>query len=103
MSVPSCTECGTRLRLATAAWLACQMAAMVGAPVVLHAMPSIAAAASDEDCCPGVAPGQVCPMHHTKAGARHCAIRSACGSQDAALLPLARAHRRARARRLHAG
>src|SRR6476659_3814000 len=89
MGVPLMQRMRRRLRLAAAAWLACQMASLVGAPVVLHAMPSIAAAANDEDCCPGVAPGQVCSMHHTKAGARHCAMRSACGSRDAALLTLA--------------
>jgi hypothetical protein len=75
-------------RLATA-WLFSQAMAIAAAPVVLWAAPATAAVTPDEDCCPGLAPGQVCPMHHTKAGARHCAMRSACGRQDAALLTLA--------------
>lgn len=78
-----------RLRLVAAIWLVCQIGAIVAAPIMLRCTPATAAAGADEDCCPGLAPGQVCPMHHTKAGARHCAMRSACGSSDAALLTLA--------------
>ena len=32
----------------------------------------------DDKCCPGMLPGQICPMHHTKEGKRTCKMRSAC-------------------------
>jgi hypothetical protein len=44
--------------------------------------------AVEDDCCPGVAPGQVCPMHHTKEGQRKCVVRGACASSTAALITL---------------
>src|SRR5438046_1009334 len=73
---------------AIAGWLACQMAGLTAAPLALsgaHASP----ADHDEKCdCP-VAPGQACPMHHTREGDRTCKIRHAFGGSDAALLALA--------------
>jgi hypothetical protein len=62
------------LRLFASAWLLCQLTGLIAAPVAA--------------CCPGVAPGQVCPMHHTREGAKHCVMRSDCGSSTAALLTL---------------
>jgi len=80
----------TRVRVAAAAWLVCQLAAVGAAPILLHwTRPGVVAAAGDEDCCPGVAPGQVCPMHHTKAGIRHCVMRNACAPDSVALIALA--------------
>src|SRR3954451_12032872 len=71
-----------------AACLACQLAGIAAAPVALCCkdMPT-----SDEDteCCTGLLPGQVCPMHHTTAGKRECRMRDACAPSDAALIALA--------------
>jgi hypothetical protein len=75
-----------RLPWIVGAWLLCQSAAFASAPLALWRSP--AASAADDDCCPGVAPGQVCPMHHAKEGARTCAMRSACAPSDAALVAL---------------
>ncbi len=68
------------------AWLVCQAAAVASAPFALwQSGPTIAV---EDDCCPGVAPGQVCPMHHTKEGQRKCVLRGACASSSAALIAL---------------
>jgi hypothetical protein len=69
-------------------WLVCQVAGIAAAPVTLCCkdMPS----SDDEaECCPGLLPGQVCPMHHTTAGKRECKMRNACAASDAALMALA--------------
>jgi hypothetical protein len=67
-------------------WLVCQAVAVSSAPFALwHAGPAFAV---EDDCCPGVAPGQVCPMHHTKEGQRKCVVRGACASSSAALIAL---------------
>jgi len=87
--------CAVRRRLSwvICIWLACQIAGVVAAPLAFccQSVPS----ADDEDCCPGLLPGQVCPMHHTRAGDhtrggdRTCKMRNACGRADAALVSLA--------------
>lgn len=77
-----------RLPWMVGAWLLCQAAAAASAPLALCCRPASDLAVADEECCPGVAPGQVCPMHHTKEGGRKCVMRSACASNDAALLSL---------------
>ena len=42
-----------------------------------------------ESCCPGLLPGQMCPMHHRSATDRStCKMESACAHHDAALLTL---------------
>jgi hypothetical protein len=79
----------SRIRRVAVLWLFCQAGAVAGAPFALWAAPSALVALADHDCCPGVAPGQVCPMHHTREGVRHCAMSSACGASDAALLTVA--------------
>src|SRR5256885_1926870 len=81
-----------RLRWLIGAWLLCQAATVASAPLALwrssKQAASDAAPSSDDTCCPGVAPGQVCPMHHTKEGGRKCAMRNACPSAADALVAL---------------
>jgi len=73
------------LRFVAAAWLASQLAALAGAPVVLFAAP---AQQPPPDCCPGVGPGQVCPMHHTRETKPRCTLCACTSHSDAALLSL---------------
>lgn len=69
------------------AWLACQAAALAAAPVVMcGAQPT--PDHQDGICCPGLQPGQVCPMHHVREGVRTCAMRGPCSPSDTALLSL---------------
>ena len=68
-------------------WLACQVAALAAAPVTL-CVSTPAPARHNAVCCPGLKPGQVCPMHHTREGVQTCAMVSPCGASDTALLPL---------------
>jgi hypothetical protein len=75
-----------RLPWIVGAWLLCQAAAVASAPLALwRTAPTISV---EDDCCPGVAPGQMCPMHHTKEGTRKCVVRGACDTSHAALLAL---------------
>jgi len=76
------------LRALASAWLVCQLAGLIAAPVAMCVNPAEAAASAEDACCPGVAPGQVCPMHHTREGAKHCVMRSTCASGTTALLTL---------------
>jgi hypothetical protein len=71
-------------------WLASQVAGLVAAPLAFCCRPVVQM--GDDDCCQGVAPGQLCPMHHARAGAKNeptCKMRDACGRADAGLLSLA--------------
>jgi hypothetical protein len=71
------------------AWLVCQLVAIAAAPLSLCCAEMPAADHHQEKrCCPGLLPGQVCPMHHTRAGDKTCAMRSACGRIDPALVSL---------------
>jgi hypothetical protein len=66
-----------------------QVAALAAAPMSLCAHPAaVPSAHHDANCCPGIAPGQVCPMHHTREGGRTCTMSSACCAGDIALLSL---------------
>jgi hypothetical protein len=50
------------------------------------ALPLAAAArivTSADECCPGVAPGQTCPMHHSREAARTCRVSNACSASGA--------------------
>ncbi len=76
-----------RLSWVVGAWLLCQIANVTAAPVMFHYQ--TVATADDDECCPGLLPGQVCPMHHTKAGEKTCKMRSGCAQSDAALVALA--------------
>lgn len=75
------------LRYLACGWLACQLAA-VAAPLAPCCTRVSAAEHNEASCCPGVGPGQVCPMHHTREGDRTCKMRDACGHADATLLAL---------------
>lgn len=69
-------------------WLTCQIAGVAAAPITFCCK-DVPVSHDDTECCPGLLPGQVCPMHHTTAGKRECKMRSACGPSDAALMALA--------------
>ena len=69
------------------AWLACQAVALAAAPITLCGSQP-AEEHQDGVCCPGIEPGQVCPMHHVREDVRTCAIGSPCSASDAALLSL---------------
>jgi hypothetical protein len=69
-------------------WLVCQVAGVAAAPVTFCCK-DVPSSHDDEECCPGLLPGQVCPMHHTTAGKRECKMRNACAPSDAALMALA--------------
>ena len=68
-------------------WLACQVAGIVAAPLAFCCQSAVAADA--EQCCPGLLPGQICPMHHKSQSDRTCKMRDACGRADAGLVSLA--------------
>jgi hypothetical protein len=67
-------------------WIACQLASVAAAPLVLWHM---TAAHDDRECeCP-VAAGQACPMHHgQKSDQPLCKLRNASPTADALLLSL---------------
>lgn len=77
-----------RLSWLIGAWLLCQIANVAAAPLTFCCQ-NVATADDEEECCPGLLPGQVCPMHHTKADERTCKMRDACARTDAALVALA--------------
>jgi hypothetical protein len=73
------------LRALAGLWLACQL---VAAPSPLT-LASDAFGIDQASCCPGVAPGQMCPMHHHGgADKKTCKMESACAHHDAALLTI---------------
>lgn len=77
------------MRFGASLWLVCQLGAIVGVPVSLcdrFAEPS--AAEPGTRCCPGVAPGQICPMHHAREDGRTCRMCAPHDQTDAALLAL---------------
>jgi hypothetical protein len=85
-----------RLVALALAWLGCQLAGLVCAPV-LFALTEVPTSDLHE-CCRNLAPGQTCPMHHTphdeERGAEDepggCVMRAACDSDlDVAALALA--------------
>jgi hypothetical protein len=77
-----------RLSWLVGVWLLCEIA-NVGAAPLTFCCQNVATACDDEKCCPGLLPGQVCPMHHTKEGERTCKMRSVCTGSDASLVALA--------------
>jgi hypothetical protein len=80
-----------RLSWVVGVWLACQIAGIVAAPLAFCCQ-TRAVAIDDEECCPGLAPGQICPMHHVRKGDQKqpaCKMRDACGRTDAGLVSLA--------------
>src|SRR3954447_2752749 len=77
-----------RLSWAVGAWLLFQLANITAAPLTFCCQ-NVATAGDDEKCCPGLLPGQVCPMHHTREGKATCKMRSMCAGSDASLVALA--------------
>src|SRR3954463_13916970 len=76
-----------RLSWLVGAWLLCQIANVAAAPLTFCCQ-NVASSDDEEKCCPGLLPGQVCPMHHTKEGVRTCKMRASCAGSDAALIAL---------------
>lgn len=77
-----------RLSWVVCIWLACQLAGVAAAPLSFCCR-AVPMTDDDEVCCPGLLPGQVCPMHHKREGERTCKMRDACGRADAGLVALA--------------
>jgi hypothetical protein len=77
-----------RLSWLVGVWLLCQIANVSAAPLTFCCQ-NVATVGDDEKCCPGLLPGQICPMHHTKEGERTCKMRATCAGTDAALVALA--------------
>lgn len=76
------------LRYVACAWLVCQLAGFAAAPIAVGQSRSAAGTDSRESCCPGVAPGQACPMHRTATGAKTCVMRNACAPSPSVMLTL---------------
>jgi hypothetical protein len=78
-----------RLSWLICAWLACQIAGVAAAPITFCCK-DVPTATDEQNCCPGLMPGQLCPMHHrTAAGKNECTMRSLCAPADAMLVALA--------------
>ena len=77
-----------RLSWLVGAWLLCQIANVAAAPLTFCCQ-NVAIAGDDEKCCPGLLPGEICPMHHTREGERTCKMRGVCTGTDAAVVALA--------------
>jgi hypothetical protein len=77
-----------RLSWLVGAWLLCQIATVAATPLTFCCQ-NVATVGDDEKCCPGLLPGEICPMHHTKEGERTCKMRSMCAGTDASLVALA--------------
>jgi hypothetical protein len=76
-------------RRLTCAWLMLELAAFAAAPIVMfvdRGHPS--GTHRQKACCPGIAPGQICPMHHAREGGRTCTMTSGCREDAVALLSL---------------
>lgn len=76
-----------RISWVVGVWLACQLAGVVAAPLAFCCR--TIQVDDDEVCCPGLLPGQICPMHHKRDGERTCKMRDACTRTDAGLVALA--------------
>ncbi len=73
----------------TCAWLLVQLAGFAAAPIAMcvdRGHPS--GTHHQKACCPGIAPGQICPMHHEREGGRTCTMTAGCRVDDIALLSL---------------
>jgi hypothetical protein len=86
--IPVFMRSASLLRSVAVVWLTCHLGAVCVAAVAACCPPAHHADQQAE-CCPGVGPGQVCPMHHTTEGKPECVMRSTCGHSDAALVSLA--------------
>jgi len=81
-----------------AAWLVFQVSVLAVSPFAVCCSVASQAAVDDDECCKGMAPGQICPLHkhrHTppnsaghQDGAGGAVLRCGCGSMDPALISL---------------
>ena len=80
-------------------WLSFQAGVVALSPFAsCCAAASQAVGVDDDECCQGMAPGQICPLHkhrhappkstHSDGAPDNCAIRGGCGNIDPALLSL---------------
>jgi hypothetical protein len=78
-------------------WLLFQAAVLAVSPFAACCATASQAAVDDDECCKGLAPGQMCPLHkHRPAAPRDthrdeaggCAMRSGCAPVDPALISL---------------
>jgi hypothetical protein len=76
------------VRCVASAWLVVQLLALAAAPFAVCAHATEHAGAHNMKCCPGILPGQICPMHHEREGGRTCTMTSPCRGADAALVSL---------------
>ena len=74
------------MRLVASLWLAGQLASFVAAPIAVYASPAIAPLHDDARCCPGLEPGQECPMHHGREGGARCHLSPVCSHDGDALI-----------------
>jgi hypothetical protein len=73
------------LRALAGVWLACQLVALASPLTLVSDRFGI----DQASCCPGIGPGQICPMHHHAAADRStCKMESACAHHDAGLLTI---------------
>ena len=77
-----------RLSWLVGAWLLCQIANVAAAPLTFCCQ-NVATSEDEDKCCPGLLPGQVCPMHHVKEGEPTCKMRAVCAGTDASIVALA--------------
>jgi hypothetical protein len=77
-----------RLSWLVGAWLLCQIANVAAAPLTFCCQ-NVATSEDEDKCCPGLLPGQICPMHHVKEGEPTCKMRGVCTGTDASIVALA--------------
>lgn len=79
-----------RLRRAlTCGWLVLQLAGFAAAPIAMCVDDGGSPVTRHgKACCPGIAPGRICPMHHTREDGGTCTMSGACHAGDVALLSL---------------
>ena len=87
-----------RLSFVAAVWLIFQVGVLVASPLGLCCSVASQTAADDDECCKGMAPGQICPLHKhrhapTNTAGHHDSasgpvLRCGCGAADPALISL---------------
>jgi hypothetical protein len=75
------------LSVIAATWLVFQISVLAVSPFAVCCSVTAQAAVDDDECCKGMAPGQMCPLHHHRHSAGP-ALRCGCGSIDPALISL---------------
>jgi hypothetical protein len=75
------------LSLVAAALLVFQVSVLAVSPFGVCSSVTAQAAVDDDECCKGMAPGQMCPLHHHRQAAGP-SLRCGCGSIDPGLISL---------------